>query len=127
MEKMTIFSEKGRVLLKNIVKQIIKTGRYQSTRPRAFFSRCVLAFKDAGGEINTSKSLIYGYKREEEVFLEIIGELGIEVKDEILGRHLKVVAQKEKPVRGKSVVTRGMLSGARGAQAHHDGVLKYDL
>ncbi|MEA2113050.1 MAG: hypothetical protein U9P63_00080 [Patescibacteria group bacterium] len=108
---MISFKEK---LFKKAVVGIIIDGEYNADLPRSSFIKTIIRFRKIGGTVflrNSSAGV--DYSKWENLFLEILDELGMEVKLGILGK-------------SKTVVTPEMRRGAYGAQIRHSEVLKYD-
>ena len=94
-------------LFKKAVIDIITSGQYNADLPRSSFIKTIIRFRKIGGTIFLRESSVEkDYLDWEILFLEILGELGKEVKPGILG----------KP---KTIVTPEMMRGARQRDLHH--------
>ena len=107
-------------LFRKVIQEIADKGNYRFDRPRSFFIKAINLYKKRGGQINLDKNLFGGYISEERLFMKILDDLKIPIKEGVLAE-LRVVGSS-----GSSIVTSAMMAGARKADRRHRRTLGKD-
>jgi len=75
-----------RKLFRRVIKEIIAENNYDFQKPRTFFVRAIVRYRKAGGSIDLNRCLFGDYVAEERIFMNILDELNIEVREGVLAR-----------------------------------------